>query len=196
MLESLFISKVRLKILKLYSLNPAASFHVRGLVREIDEEINAVRRELQNLAQAGILTSEKQGNRVVYTVKPECNVLSELKSLFLKDKPIVQQLADMIHEFENIKIVILTKNFLGKSGTGQSDIDVLIVGEPDIDKLGKRIADFEKSIAKTLRITVMKEDEFEFRKRKRDAFLLKIFREDKVILVGEYEDLFIKDIAQ
>ena len=49
MLKKLFISKVRIRILEQYMLDMNAAFHVRGLVRTLEEEINAVRRELLNL---------------------------------------------------------------------------------------------------------------------------------------------------
>ena len=64
MLKKLFISKVRVSILKTYLLDLKASFHIRELVRELDEEINAVRRELINLEEAGILKSKKDGNKL------------------------------------------------------------------------------------------------------------------------------------
>ena len=63
MLKNLFISKVRVRILQQYMFHPTEGYHVRGLVRLLNEEINAVRRELLNLKDAGILVSHKEGNK-------------------------------------------------------------------------------------------------------------------------------------
>jgi len=75
MLKKLFISKVRISILEVFLSNLDAAHHVRELVRILDEEINAVRRELMNLESAGLLKSKKEGNKVVYRVNKDNSIL-------------------------------------------------------------------------------------------------------------------------
>ena len=58
MIEQLFGSKTRVKLLQLFYSNPNRSFYVREITRKIDEQINSVRRELSNLLNIGIITSE------------------------------------------------------------------------------------------------------------------------------------------
>jgi len=83
MLKSLFISKVRIRVLAKYMEDVNKPYHVRGLVRELGEEINAVRRELLSLKKAGLLTSKKDGNKIMYTVDKQCPIVWEFKiSLF------------------------------------------------------------------------------------------------------------------
>lgn len=55
MLEQLFGSRTRTKLLKIFFLNPEKAFFVRELTRRIDTQINSVRRELQNLVSCGII---------------------------------------------------------------------------------------------------------------------------------------------
>ena len=85
MLKNLFISKVRISILTVFLSNINTPYHVRGLVRMLDEEINAVRRELINLENAGILKSKKEGNKLVCRVNKECPIIWELRSIFYKE---------------------------------------------------------------------------------------------------------------
>ncbi len=85
MLKNLFISKVRISILDVYMSNVDAAYHVRALVRLLDEEINAIRRELINLEKAGILKSKKEGNKVVYRVNKQCPILWDLRAIFYKE---------------------------------------------------------------------------------------------------------------
>ena len=54
MVEQLFGSKTRVKLLKLFYSNPNRPFYVREITRKIDEQINSVRRELANLLSIGI----------------------------------------------------------------------------------------------------------------------------------------------
>ena len=63
MFEQLFGSKTRVKLLSLFYNNPERPFYVREITRKIDEQINSVRRELQNLLNIGIVRSVSQGNR-------------------------------------------------------------------------------------------------------------------------------------
>ena len=88
MLKSLFVSKVRIKVLAKYMEDVNKSYHVRGLVRELGEEINAVRRELLSLKKAGLLESHKEGNKIMYTINKQCPILWELRSMFFKESDI------------------------------------------------------------------------------------------------------------
>ncbi|KKQ36346.1 MAG: Transcriptional regulator, partial [Candidatus Woesebacteria bacterium GW2011_GWA1_37_7] len=68
-LGDIITSKVRIRVLELFFSNSNEMYHVRGIVREIKEEINAVRRELERLEKAGILKKEPRGNRLYYILR-------------------------------------------------------------------------------------------------------------------------------
>ena len=88
MLKNLFISNLRICIFVVYLSNIDSAYHVRALVRLLDEEINAVRRELINLEKAGILKSKKEGNKVVYRVNKQCPILWDLRAIFYKESKV------------------------------------------------------------------------------------------------------------
>ncbi|MBD3329811.1 hypothetical protein GF357_04950 [Candidatus Dojkabacteria bacterium] len=190
MLDKIFISKVRVKLLQLYTKKPDLSLHVRGLVRELDEEINAVRRELNNLEDAGILQSEKKGNKLMYSIDEGCPIIPELKAMFRKDDPVIRRISKALGEIDKISIAMLTDSYLKNKYEDHMDIDMLIVGQPDVDKVSSKIAELEKDISKTLKVSIVKDDEFDFRKKKNDPFINKILKNDKILLVGETHDLF------
>ena len=75
-LGDIITSKVRIKILELFLADLEEMYHVRGIVRETKEEINAVRRELQRLEKAGILKKEPRGNRLYYWLRKRSLVVS------------------------------------------------------------------------------------------------------------------------
>jgi hypothetical protein len=82
--EYLFISKVRIKIVRLFFLHPDVAYHIRGVVREIGEEINAVRRELLRLEQIKLLKSERKGNRLYFVLQMDFPFFDELLSIMYK----------------------------------------------------------------------------------------------------------------
>ena len=84
MLIDILISKVRVKILELFLGLPGQSYHVREIVRRVEEEINAVRRELARLEKTGFLQSEWRANRRYYSVKRDFVYLAEFLSMVNK----------------------------------------------------------------------------------------------------------------
>src|SRR5580692_12698452 len=82
MIEQLFGSKTRVKLLNLFYSNPNRSFYVREITRKIDEQINSVRRELANLLNIGIIVSDTNNNRLYYEVNQKYNFYDPLLAIF------------------------------------------------------------------------------------------------------------------
>ena len=74
LLRPLLVSKTRAKLLAVFLNNPGKIFYVRGLVRAVGEQINAVRGELARLEKAGMLSSEARANRKFHGFKKEYNI--------------------------------------------------------------------------------------------------------------------------
>src|SRR5579884_3543212 len=84
MIEQLFGSKTRVKLLQLFYSNPNRSFYVREITRKIDEQINSVRRELANLLSIGIIVSDNLENRLYYEVNQKYEFYAPLSAIFGK----------------------------------------------------------------------------------------------------------------
>lgn len=85
MIEQLFGSKTRVKLLKLFFSNPNRSFYVREITRKVDEQINSVRRELANLLSLGLIKSDSSNNRLYYEVNQEYEHFKALQSMFSEE---------------------------------------------------------------------------------------------------------------
>jgi hypothetical protein len=81
-IEQLFGSKTRVKLLQLFYSNPNRAFYVREITRKIDEQINSVRRELSNLLSIGIITSDATNNRLYYEVNQDYEYYKPLSTVF------------------------------------------------------------------------------------------------------------------
>src|SRR2546423_14441983 len=82
MIDALFGSKTRVKLLHLFLNNPNRSFYVREITRKIDEQINSVRRELANLLSIGIIVSDTTNNRLYYEVNQTYEYYEPLLTVF------------------------------------------------------------------------------------------------------------------
>ena len=83
-LERLLSSKTRVEILRLLFSNPDGRYYVRQIARELGRDISGIKRELDNLDKAGLLSSEKIGNLRYYSVNKSSAIYAEIKSIVAK----------------------------------------------------------------------------------------------------------------
>lgn len=189
MLKSLFISKVRIRVLAKYMEDVNKPYHVRGLVRELGEEINAVRRELLSLKKVGLLESRKDGNKIMYTINKDCPILWDLRSMFFKESVTGKLLLSKLSTIEGIKVGIVTQAFLKNKYIDKTDIDMIFIGEMKVRELSLAISTLEKEMGRPIKFAAMKVEDFEFGKKKRDPMLINALSNDKVIIIGRDSDL-------
>jgi hypothetical protein len=82
MIDALFGSKTRVKLLHLFLNNPDKSFYVREITRLIDEQINSVRRELSNMLSVGIIVSDSADNKLYYSVNQQYEHFEPFRQIF------------------------------------------------------------------------------------------------------------------
>lgn len=189
-LEDIITSKVRIKILELMFANPHEMYHVRGIVREIKEEINAVRRELSRLEGAGILKKEHRGNRIYYFVRRDYPMYGDLISIVAKSLGLGRQMIDNKVKLGKVGYVMFSGRFARRKDKKREDeVDILVVGEIVLPELATLIRAEESKRKREINYTVMTREEFDFRKKRRDPFLLGILAGSRVMIVGDEEDL-------
>lgn len=180
-LEQLFSSRTRVKLLRLFLMNPERSYFVREIVRKIEEHMNSVRRELQNLEHVGLLRSSGTSVRKYYTVNQQFSIFPELKELFFKAQVALERgVIDEIRRLGRVKLLILTGLFTGMSDT---KTDMLIVGSVNRRKLRRLLARFQGGIDRPVTYTVMTFKEFAYRNDLTDRFLYHIFENRHILLV-------------
>lgn len=189
-LSDIITSKVRIKILELFFANTKELYHVRGIVREIKEEINAVRRELTKLEGDGILKKEPRGNRVYYFLRTDHPFYGDLISMVAKTTGLGKTLIDNKSKIGKISFLMFSGRFTRfKERRRDDDVDILVVGEVVLPELASLIRMEESKRGHEINYTVMSREEFDFRKRRRDPFLQGILFGGRVMIIGDEEDL-------
>ncbi len=187
-MENIFVSKVRIKALNYFCANPLTPIHLRGAVRELSEEINAVRRELGRLEDAGIILSESKGNRKYFRLNLEHMLVSDLISMVNKTFGLGGEIVKNINVLGDVQFALITPSYSRGHNYGTQIVDFMIIGDINMDELGKIIDKIEKSSGREIHYTVLKKNEFEVRKRRRDQFLMDVMVQDNIMLVGKNED--------
>lgn len=190
-LDTLFISKVRVKILQLFFSNPNERFHIRGVVREINEEINAVRRELLRLEGISLLAAEKKGNRIYYSLKTDFALYSEISSMIHKTTGLGEEVLSSINDLGEVSYVILTRSYLIGTHDHHEEIDLLVIGDIDMDALSALIQRAERRTEREINYAVLKESEFVLRKKRKDPFLLELLVGRKIVIYGNEDELVL-----
>ncbi len=209
MLEHLFGSKTRVKLLGLFLNHPERPYFVRELARAAGTQINSIRRELENLETFGIVrvvgekeesnaTSEQKGSgkkkiakrkktsrqKKYYEANPSFILFSDLKSLLLKSHILLEEdFLENLKKIGNVHLLLLAGAFVGNEGKGPTDI--FMVGDVDKEKVEHLIKKFEKTVGRQFNYTVMAKKEFEYRSRIVDRFLFDVFDSKHILLVDK-----------
>lgn len=188
-MEELIVSKVRVKILQLFLTSTENLFHVREIVRRVDEEINAVRRELARLEKYGVVASEWRANRRLYRFRKDYKFYPELLGLVIKSTGIGEAILKGKQKLGKIKYAMLATRFVRNEISGVEDVDVLVVGQIVLPELQAVIADEQAKREREINYSFMDEAEFTFRVRRRDPFILRVLTQPKIMLIGDESDL-------
>lgn len=194
-MEELIVSRVRVKLLQLFLSSSESLFHVREIVRKVDEEINAVRRELARMEKFGMVSSEWRANRRLYRFKTSYTFYAELLGLVAKTTGLGEAILKNKIKLGKIKYAFLSTRFLESKQAGSEDIDLLIVGSIILPELQSLVADEQTKKSLEINYSYMDEAEFTFRVKRRDPFILRVLIQPKVMLVGQEEDLLEGVIA-
>ena len=189
MLIDILISKVRVKVIELFLGVPGKSYHVREIVRRVEEEINAVRRELARLEKTGMLLSEWRANRRYYSVKGDYIFYTELLSIVNKSVGLGGAIIANRAKLGKIKYAMLSSSFVKGKPYAQNEVDLFVVGTIVLPELGAIIREEEARREREVNFTPMTEEEFAFRKNRRDPFIISILSKPRVMLIGDEEEM-------
>jgi hypothetical protein len=184
-LSDLIISKVRVKLLKIFLGQAKGLYYVRELTRMTKEEINAVRRELSHLLEAGLLVSEKRGNRLYYSVKPSFLLYPELVNLVAKSTGAGKLILKNRSKLGFVKYLFMSQKLARGLEREEEHVDLMIVGKLIMPEVSLTIKAVEKLLNTELNYSCMTEEEFNYRKTHKDPFIIKVLLQPKVMLVGD-----------
>lgn len=188
-LKDFMISRVRVKVLQAFLSNPGEMFYVRELVRNTKEEINAVRRELNRMEKRGMVKNEERANRLYYRFNKDYLFYPELLALVAKTTGLGDAVIHNKNKIGRIKYAMLTGHFVKRKPHKQTEVDLLIVGDIVLPQIALIVKNAESEMDREINYTAMKEDEFEFRKRRKDPFIQRVLYASRVMLIGDEEKM-------
>jgi len=188
MIDALFGSKTRVKLLHLFLNNPGKAFYVREITRLIDEQINSVRRELSNMLAVGIITSDSADNKLYYEVNQRYDYYVPFRAIFADERieatsqkvQADNQWHERVQELPGVRIAIMAGVLVKGSGTS---VDLLLVGDVPAAKLKTAVKQIEKIEGRELNYSLLSYDEFYYRLSVRDKFITEILNGKHAVLL-------------
>ena len=189
MIDALFGSKTRVKLLHLFLNNPGKAFYVREITRLIDEQINSVRRELANMLEVGIITSDSADNKLYYEVNQRYEYYVPFRAIFADQKvasistSTKQESAGWeksLAALPGLRVAVVAGVLVNGSA---SSVDLLLVGSTSAKKAEAVIATIENTEGRELTYSMLSYDEFYYRLSMRDKFINDIITNKHRVLV-------------
>ncbi len=189
MLHDLIISRVRVKLLHLFLGTPGQIIHVRELVRQTKEEINAVRRELLHMESAGMVNKERRANRLYYSFRKDYPLYYDLLELIAKTTGLGGAILKNRNKLGRIKFAMLSGKYARNLAGSGEKVDLLIVGTVVVPEIAALVREEELRRGREIFFTPMTEEEFAFRKMKKDPFTMGILEGGRIMVIGDEEEL-------
>jgi len=189
MLERLFTSRIRVRLLTLFLIHPAEIFYIRQIARLTGETYNNVRQELQNLADLGLIRSERRANATYYQANVEHFLFPELKRIILKTEAVGDRLREALSALGDVRVAFLYGSTAKGTEVASSDIDLMVIGEVDLDALDDAIDRIEEELDRTVNYTLFGVAEWQERVSQRQSFVTDVLTHEKVFLIGDESDL-------
>ena len=185
MLEQIFSSVARTKILKFFCVNYQEKIFIRELARRLNIQLNSIRRELSNLEDFGFLLSEEEHGKKYYYANLNFPLFNEIKNLVFKSLALEEMhIANKMSKIPGLKILLFT----GVLTESPAATDVLIVGKVSKKKFDKYLKKIAEGLPEELRCTFMPLSEYLYRLEITDKFIYDIWANDNVVVVDKLSD--------
>ncbi|MBU2213183.1 winged helix-turn-helix domain-containing protein [Patescibacteria group bacterium] len=176
-LKALFSSQTRVKLLSTFLLHPEEEYYIRELTRLLHEQINSIRRELENLRRIGMVRARHRNRKKYYRVDPEFSLYPELRNIFSKEIQAESPIVASLKKLPDIDLVLLAGNFVGT----ESKVDLLVVGEVKKEMLEALL--IQDPSLKNVKYSIFSQGDFLYRLSLRDRFITTILNDPRHLVV-------------
>lgn len=184
-IDQLLGSKIRTKILAKLILNSDRSFYMRELEKDLDVSFSSIHKELTTLKNLGIVIDEYRGKIRLFRINKSSPIYPEIRGLILKTAGIGDVVRDALKGTGQVKYALV----FGSVARGEekiiSDIDLLIIGDIDEERLITKVKDAEDKVSREINYIIWSEKEFNKRAKERTGLLVEIEKNPIIMIMGD-----------
>ena len=189
-LAELLFGSYRRDILALLLLHPDTALHVREIARAIGKAPGTVLRELDRLAETGVLLRRPVGNQVQYQANVVCPIYEELRSIIKKTTGVAEVLRAALDPLAHgIRSAFVYGSIARGDERAGSDLDVMIVGDVGFEDVVGALSPAQEALRREINPSVYPPTEFAAKLAAGDPFLQRVLADRKILLIGTNDDL-------
>jgi predicted nucleotidyltransferase len=187
---SLLFGTYRKGVLALLLLHPEQSLHVRQLARVLDKPAGTLLRELNALADAGVLVRKPFGNQVHFQANPACPVFEELRGILKKTVGVADVLREALAPLASgIACAFVYGSVASGEERAGSDLDLMIVGEARFADVVGALAAAQATLRREVNPNLYSALEFRKKLAAGEPFLRRVLAGRKIFIVGGEDEL-------
>lgn len=186
---ALKFTKNQTLILEIFFNNPEKSYYLREIGRIIGKEAGVFQKDINKLVESGILISEYRAKSRFFKLNKKHPLYKELRSIFLKTVGAVGKLKEALSKIENIKIAFIFGSYAKGKEDSFSDIDLMIIGNPNEDELISEISKLENKLDREINYHIFSLTDWKKKLKEKDSFLENILSQPKIFLIGNKNEL-------
>jgi len=189
-LEALFSSSARIRLLRILLIDPQARFYLREMQARTGLAPRTVQIELSRLARAAILEKQISGNRTYYRVNERCRIVPELRSMFIKTVGVADVLRRALEPVrDEVLVAFIFGSFATGAVTSESDVDVMVIGDVSFGEVVSALKTTQEQISREINPIVFPPEEVRTRAAGEDHLLSAVLSEPKLFLIGDEDGL-------
>jgi len=183
-LEQLFDSPIKVKLLKLFLRNPEEYFELKEIVKKTRVDRTSCRRQINKLKDINFIKSKFKSGKKLYSLNYTFDFYNELRTLVLKSSPASKnKILNRLKNIGRIKLVLLSGIFVNSEN---SRADLLIVGDGIKNKnLTNFLKDLESEVGKEINYVVLTTADFKYRYDMFDRFIRDILEKPHEKLINK-----------
>jgi len=182
-------SKERRALFSLFFSNETREYYLRELERITGISVGNIRRELNKFTEDRLFLTHRKGNLLFYKLNLKHPYYKELKKIIMSEVGIQADIQSILNKIKNIELAFIFGSFASRKASSDSDIDIMIIGNPDRETLTNKIAGLEKKFDREINYQVMKRSVYDKKKLDKNSFIFQIIEGQKIMLKGNENEL-------
>ena len=167
-------SRIRRAILALLFLEPDRRLHLREIARRAGTSAGTTAREIARLEAAGLLERTAEGHQVYFRASRSSPLAAPVADLVRRTMGAAVVLRDALHGLPGIERAAIFGSYARGRLADHSDIDLLVVGSPDRDRLTERLEVAGRQLGRPVNEVVFTTAELAARRERADSFVRSI----------------------
>ena len=188
--DLLFPNQYRRRVLAWLVMHPQEWVHLRELARSTGASAGTLKKELDALTKAGLLTSRKVGNQSQFCANTEHPVYPELSGLIRKTIGLCDLLTVALKPLtDQVKVAFVFGSMANGTEKTRSDVDVMVIGEDSFGEVVNALYDAQSILGREINPKVMTDQEWHANQAEGNVFVHELLRKPKLFIVGADHDL-------